>query len=42
MLTETVAQSLEIMWKGMVSIFVVLLILSILVYLINRFIKDKK
>lgn len=37
---DTVSQSLEIMWKGMVSIFAVIIILTLLVYLITRFIKD--
>lgn len=37
---DTVSQSLEIMWKGMVSIFVVIIILTLLVYVITKFIKD--
>ena len=39
---DTVSQSLEIMWKGMVSIFVVIIILTLLVYLITKFVKDPK
>lgn len=37
---NTVAQALEIMWKGMLSIFVVIAILTLLVYLITKFVKD--
>ena len=37
---DVVGQSLEIMWKGMVSIFVVIIILTLLVYLVTKFIKD--
>lgn len=37
---DTVSQSLEIMWKGMVSIFAVIIILTILVSLITKFVKD--
>lgn len=40
-MTEVINQSLEIMWKGMLSIFVVIVILTILVYLITKFVKDK-
>lgn len=39
---DVIAQSLEIMWKGMVSIFVVIIILTLLVSLITKFIKDPK
>lgn len=34
-----VAQSLEIMWKGMLSIFVVIILLTVLIHIITRFIK---
>lgn len=37
---NTVSQALEIMWKCMLSIFVVIVILTILVYLITKFVKD--
>ena len=40
MSTETM-QSLEIMWKGMVSIFAVILILTIFIVIINKFSKKK-
>ena len=40
-MNETFFQALEIMWKGMASIFVVMIILTIFVYLITKFIKDK-
>lgn len=40
--TITVMQALEVMWKGMTSIFTVILVLTLLVYLINRFLKDRK
>lgn len=36
-----VNQALEVMWKGMLSIFIVILVLTALVYLINKFTKDK-
>lgn len=39
-MNETTWQALEIMWKGMVSIFVVILILTLFVYLITKFVKD--
>lgn len=39
-MSETVSQSLEIMWKGMVSIFAVIIILTVLVYIITKFVKD--
>lgn len=39
---NAVAQSLEIMWKGMLSIFVVIILLTLLVYLITKFVKDPK
>lgn len=38
-MNETAWQALEIMWKGMVSIFVVIIILTLLVYMITKFIK---
>lgn len=37
---DVIAQSLEIMWKGMVSIFVVIIILTLLVSLITKIVKD--
>lgn len=39
-MNETAWQALEIMGKGMVSIFVVIIILTLLVYMITKFIKD--
>lgn len=41
-MNETAWQALEIMWKGMVSIFAVIIILTILVYFITKLIKDPK
>lgn len=40
--TEAVYQALEIMWKGMFSIFAVIIILTLMVYIINRVTQDKK
>ena len=37
--TELIMQALEVMWKGMLSIFTVIVILPLLVYLINKFLK---
>ena len=37
--SELIMQALEVMWKGMLSIFTVNIILTILVYLINKFLK---
>lgn len=37
--TELIMQAFEIMWKGMLSIFTVIIILTLLVYLINKFLK---
>ena len=34
--SELIMQALEVMWKGMLSIFTVIIILTILVYLINK------
>lgn len=42
MSSEVLSQSFELMWKGMFSIFVVIIILTILVFLITKFVKDKK
>lgn len=42
MSSEVVSQAFELMWKGMFSIFVVIVILTILVYLITKFVKDKE
>jgi hypothetical protein len=39
---EAVYQALEVMWKGMVSIFTVILLLTVLVYLINKYVRDKE
>jgi len=39
--TEVVYQALELMWKGMLSIFTVIILLTVLVYLINKFTRDK-
>lgn len=39
-MNETAWQALEIMGKGMVSIFVVIIILTLLVYMITKWIKD--
>ena len=36
---ELIMQALEVMWKGMLSIFVVIVILTLLVYVINKFLK---
>lgn len=33
--------SLSIMWKGMVGIFVVLIIISFIVYILSKLTKDK-
>lgn len=38
---EVVNQAIEIMWKGMLSIFGVIITLTILVYVITKFMKDK-
>lgn len=35
-----VMQALEVMWKGMLSIFTVIIILTILVYVLNKILKD--
>lgn len=37
--SELIMQALEVMWKGMLSIFTVIIILTILVYLINKLLK---
>lgn len=37
--TELIMQALEVMWKGMLSIFTVIIVLTLLVYLINKFLK---
>lgn len=39
-MSTTVMQSLEIMWKGMASIFAVIIILTLLVYLLTKYVKD--
>ena len=36
---ELVMQALEVMWKGMLSIFTVIIILTILVYVLNKILK---
>lgn len=38
-MNTAVLQSLEIMWKGMVSIFAVIIILTVLIYLIKKIAK---
>lgn len=42
MMNETFLQSLEIMWKGMASIFVVMIVLTVIVYFITKVFKDKE
>lgn len=37
--SELIMQAFEVMWKGMLSIFTVIVILTLLVYLINKFLK---
>jgi Na+-transporting methylmalonyl-CoA/oxaloacetate decarboxylase gamma subunit len=37
---ELINQALEVMWKGMASIFAVILILTLIVFLLNKFLKD--
>ena len=37
---ELIMQALEVMWKGMLSIFTVIIILTILVYVLNKILKD--
>ena len=32
--------ALEVMWKGMLSIFTVIIVLTILVYVLNKILKD--
>lgn len=39
-MNELVLQAFEVMGKGMLSIFTVIIILTILVYIINKFLKD--
>lgn len=39
-MNENAVLALEIMWKGTASIFVVMLLLTLLVWLITRFVKD--
>ncbi len=38
--TELIMQALEVMWKGMLSIFTVIIVLTILVYVLNKILKD--
>lgn len=38
--TELIMQTLEVMWKGMLSIFTVIIVLTILVYVLNKILKD--
>jgi len=40
-MNTAVLQSLEIMWKGMVSIFAVIIILTLFIYILNKFSKKK-
>ena len=37
---ELIMQALEVMWKGMLSIFTVIIVLTILVYVLNKILKD--
>ena len=39
-MNETTWLALEIMWKGMISIFVVIIILALLICIITKFVKD--
>jgi Na+-transporting methylmalonyl-CoA/oxaloacetate decarboxylase gamma subunit len=39
--TEAIYQALEVMWKGMASIFTVIILLTIIVYLLGKFTKEK-
>lgn len=39
--TVALMQALEVMWKGMLSIFTVIIILTLLVFVLNKFLKDK-
>lgn len=36
-----IMQALEVMWKGMLSIFVVIVVLTLLVYVINKVFEEK-
>ena len=38
--TELIMQALEVMWKGMLSIFTVIIVLTILVHAPNKILKD--
>lgn len=38
--TELIMQALEVMWKGMLSIFTVIIVLTILAYVLNKILKD--
>ncbi|MGI6018693.1 MAG: hypothetical protein ACOX8M_07845 [Marvinbryantia sp.] len=40
-MSTAVMQALEVMWKGMASIFVVIIVLTLLVYVINKVFKEK-
>ena len=37
---ELVMQALEVIWKGMLIIFTVIIILTILLYVLNKILKD--
>lgn len=36
-----IMQALEVMWKGMLSIFVVIVVLTLLVHVINKVFEEK-
>jgi hypothetical protein len=38
---EVVYQALEVMWKGMISIYTVIVIMTLLVYVMNKVLKVK-
>lgn len=40
--TEIIYQALEVMWKGMFSIFAVIILLTVIVYVVNKVTKDKE
>jgi len=39
--TQVVYQALEVMWKGMLSIFLVIIVLTVLVYIMNKITREK-
>lgn len=40
-MNETLLQALELMWKGMASIFAVMVILTLCVFILTKIFKDK-